>query len=350
MGASVSGAGVALEVLCDPAPSELGPNAERMLESLGGPALIRVTGRRSARSRVVVTLLHGNEPSGAEAVHAWLLDHRQPAVDAVFILASVDVALQPPRFSHRMLPGVRDLNRCFDGPFDDRPGALAQEILQAIAAAQPECVVDVHNNTGHNPPYAIGTAIEASRLGLAAIFARRFIHSDLRIGSLMEAVVDVPCVTIECGRAGDPAAAAIALQGIDRLMQLPDLETLAESVGEIEILESMVRVRALDGVRLTMSDARNPDVDLTISHDIDRHNFQLIEDDTVLGWVDSAARWPVEACNADGRDCSRELFTIDNAGHLRSRGSWIPIMMTTDPVVARQDCLFYVVDRRSAPF
>ncbi len=335
-----------LRFLSNPLPSELGATAEEMLERLQGPTAIRVTGRDPSRCRAVVTLLHGNEPSGSEAVHRWLREGIEPAVDALFIVASVRTALSEPRFSYRMLPGARDLNRCFLGPFDDRPGKVAKEILAAIVQASPECVVDIHNNTGHNPPYAIGTEIEAQRLGVAAIFARRFIHSDLRIGSIMEAIDVAPCVTVECGRSGDPAAAETAYHGISRLMRLDSIADSDAPIDDIEILESMVRVRALDGIELTMSDARNPDVDLTISHDIDRHNFQLIEDDTVLGWVAPRAGWPLEATDSGGDDRSRNLFAIDESGRLRSRGSWIPIMMTTDPVIARQDCLFYVVERR----
>lgn len=335
-----------IRVLCDPTPVDLGTSAEAMLEEIGGPVLIRVTGRDPSRCRIVVTLLHGNEPSGAEAIHRWVQTRIEPAVDAVFIIASVETALSEPRFSHRMLPGVRDLNRCFSGPFDDPPGALAAAILRAIEEAGPECVVDVHNNTGHNPPYAIATEIEPARLGLAAVFARRYIHSDLRIGSIMEAVTQVPCVTVECGRSGDPQAVQVAFDGIDRLMRMERLPAPTDGFGDLEILESMVRVRACDGVRLTMSDARNPDADLTITHDIDRHNFEMLADETVLGWVGRDSEWPLEARGAGGVERSRELFTIDPDGHLRSRGSWIPIMMTTDPVIARQDCLFYVVERR----
>jgi hypothetical protein len=333
-----------LPLLVDPSPVEIGADLESMLESFGGPALIRVAGRDRSRCRLVVTLLHGNEPSGAAAIHSWLRAGETPAVDAVFIVASVAAALLEPRFSHRILPGTRDLNRSFLGPFDDASGRLAASILAAIEAARPECVVDVHNNTGHNPPYAIGTAIEPARLRLAAVFARRYIHSELRLGSLMEAVTAVPCVTVECGRAGDPEAARLARRGIDRLL---GADGLAESdCRGMEILESMVRVRAREGLRLAVSDARHPDADLTITHDVDRHNFATLADGTVLGWVEARVGWPLEARDALGRDRSRELFGIDADGRLRSRGSWVPIMMTTDPAIASQDCLFYVVERR----
>lgn len=338
---------VGLRLWRDPSPELIGGCAGEMLERLGGPALVRVSGRDDARCRVVVTLLHGNEPSGLEAVHAWLRTRRQPAVGAVFVIAAVAAALQEPRYSHRMLPGGRDLNRCFAGPFDDRDGALAAAILAEIETSAAECVVDIHNNTGHNPAYAIATRIAPHELRLASLFARRFVHSDLRLGSLMEAVTDIPCVTVECGRVGDPNAAEVARAGIDRLLSLDRLEAIGGPAPEMEILESLVRVRARAGVRLAIGGAAVVQADLTISSDIDRHNFTAIPAGTVLGWV-GGADWPIEACDATGRDIAADLFAVDGGALVAKRG-WIPIMMTIDPLIALQDCLFYIVARRTGP-
>ena len=46
--------------------------------------------------------------------------------------------------------------------------------------------------------------------------------------------------------------------------------------------------------------------------------------------------------NAEGDECSRALFVNDD-GVLRSRSARIPIMMTTNRVIAETDCLFYSV-------
>ena len=121
------------------------------LAELGSPSAILLPGHDSGRVRALTTLLHGNEPSGFRAVHRWLREERIPAVDTLLIVASVDSALAPPGFAHRMLPGRPDLNRCFLGPFDTPEARLAEEILRMLRKAHPEAVIDVHNNTGHNP-------------------------------------------------------------------------------------------------------------------------------------------------------------------------------------------------------
>jgi hypothetical protein len=100
-----------------------------------------------------------------------------------------------------------------------------------------------------------------------------------------------------------------------------------------------------EGVRLSVGDLADDSADVTIAANLDRHNFASLEAGTRLGWVDSSSGWPIVATDATGRDRSAELFAIVD-GELRSRGTWIPIMMTTDPAIAAQDCLFYIVRPR----
>ena len=110
---------------------------ESFLRGLDGPACLFLSGQDSGHTRALVTLLHGNEPSGAMALHRWLQSGQHPAVNVVCIVASVAAALAAPLFSHRMLPRARDLNRCFRPPFDDAQGALAEEILEILPASNP---------------------------------------------------------------------------------------------------------------------------------------------------------------------------------------------------------------------
>ncbi len=176
---------------------ELPPSSDRwptdleaFLRELRGPAWIVQPGRDRARHRVVATLLHGNEPSGTHAVLAWLRSGAVPAVDTSFFVASIAAALEPPAFSHRVLFGHRDLNRSFFPPFDGGEGALAEQVLRRIRGVAPEALVDIHNTTGATPPYGVGPKVDRARLALTALFAGRYVHSDLKLGALIEAVSD----------------------------------------------------------------------------------------------------------------------------------------------------------------
>ena len=315
-------------------------DATSWLRALGGPAAIRVPGRDRTRTRALTTLLHGNEPSGARALHAWLRRAETPAVDALLLVCNVEAALAPPTFAHRTLPGRRDLNRCFLGPFDDRDGRLAREILTALADARPEAVIDLHNNTGHNPPYGVGQRTDRATLRLVSLFADRLVRSRLRLGALMEALHDLPCATIEVGRSGDPAADAVALSGLERFLARDDLFA---GGGEplVQVLEMPMRAELRPGVRLAVAEAPHGDADLTLLADLDRHNFERVAAGTAIGWCPDG-RCPLVLRDERGADRSPEYFAAVG-GRLRTTRPLVPIMITTDPEIAAADCLFYVV-------
>ncbi len=326
-----------------PRASELPADALAFLGELSGPTAIHIEGRDPRRRRVATTLLHGNEPSGARAMHAWLREGAVPAVDALFVIANVEAALASPPFSHRSLPDRRDLNRCFLGPWADADERLAREILGVIRARPAEALIDLHNNTGHNPPYGVGVETTSEALQLVALFGDRFVWSHLTLGALMEAVRDLPSATVEVGRSGDPAADGVALRGLRSFLSADPLFT-AGARPEVRILTTPMRVCLRRGLSVAVAEegeGASSTADLTILADLDRHNFERVEAGTTLGYARGEG-WPLELIDEDGRDRATTYFSLEG-GVLRTRRPIIPIMITTDPRVAASDCLFYVV-------
>jgi hypothetical protein len=318
------------------------------LRALGGPALLRQPGRDRTRTRAVVTLLHGNEPSGVRAIHAWLRSGAMPAVDVIFVLGAVAAALEPPGFAHRQLPGKRDLNRCFRAPHEGAEGALAREILELLDIARPEALVDLHNNTGRSVPYGVGPRADAEELALVALFGDRYVHSDLELGALVEVAAEAfPSVVIECGRAGASAADAVALRGLERFLGATRLGA-GSAPPQVRVVTDPVRVEVVPGLRLALGEGPDAAADLTLAAEIDRHNFTRLEAGHVIGWLGPDAPWPIRAVGREGRDLSRELFEARD-GMLRTRRETIPIMITNDPGIAQSDCLFYIVRAAHAP-
>lgn len=335
-----------VRVIDAPRGAEVPPTVEAFLGSLGGPTLLRVAGRDRRRARALATLLHGNEPSGLRALHAWLRGEDVPAVDLVCFVANVWAARMAPGFAHRHLPGRPDWNRCFRAPFETLEGRIAHEALRLLREAAPDALLDVHNNTGHNPAYGVSVRADAASINLSALFGERLVVSDLRLGTLSEATADdFPTVTIECGRAGDPAADRAALEGLRRYAALERVETRHVAAERMQVLEEPVRVRVRSGIRFGFGDRARAELDFTISGDVDRHNFQTLLPGVPIGWVAPSAGWPVEAHGADGEEVSRDWFVLRD-GLLETRRATVPIMMTTDAAVAASDCLFYVVRER----
>lgn len=325
----------------DPDRNNIGSTVEEFLRWLEGPTAIWITGADTSRTRAYSTLLHGNEPSGVIALHRWLRAGETPAVNIVFFVGAVSAALAEPGFAHRMLPGRRDLNRCFAGPDDDDEGRLAAQLLRLVRSADCEALVDVHNNTGHNPPYGIATTLRAQSLSLVSLFANRCVHSDLNLGTLTEATGEIPSVAIEAGRSNTPEADAVALAGLERYVHRANLFHELDT-SDMRIYECPVQVRLSDGTRVKFSSEPSPDADLTLLPEVDAYNFDGADAGTLLGWVRDGVPWPLAASDANGCDVSRDHFEIRD-GMLLARLAILPIMMTTDQRIAHDDCLCYLV-------
>jgi len=320
------------------------PTAAEFLELLAEPTLISAKGHDTSRTRIVSTLLHGNEPSGLNAIRNWLSTGRIPAVNTLLFIGAVRTARRPPGFAHRFLPGRIDLNRCWFPPHVGRVGEFAGEVLRLFKEAQPESLIDLHNNTGHNPPYGVSPRVGSEERNLVAYFADRVVHTPLRLGTLVEATQDdFPSVTIECGRSGDPIADATALAGLERYLDDHRAEHLGANPPSMEVLTNPQRVTVRDGVDLAFGEGPVLDAEFTVARDIDRHNFERLEPGVPIGWLAEGAAWPIEVLGTDGRDLSRELFTLRDT-ILETRRAITPIMMTTNRRNAIDDCLFYVVD------
>ena len=164
----------------------------------------------------------------------------------------------------------------------------------------------------------------------------------------------VPSVVIECGRASDERADRVAHDGLVRFLTAESLAPEAlgsdrKRLDDLTVVAEPVRVclqpgRALRYGELSAGERPDAETDLMIDLDIDRHNFETVAPGTPLGWLHPDRPWPFVATRADGAEVSRDLLRADG-GRIEARRAFIPIMMTTDPEIAVQDCIFYAADR-----
>jgi hypothetical protein len=320
------------------------PDVDVLIDRLQGPTVVRVPGRDRLRVRVISGSIHGNEPSGARALHGLLrdvVDGFVPVTDLHLVFGALDAARLLPRFSHRMRPGQRDLNRCFRGPFDDDNGRIARAILDAVGDGRPvEAAVDIHNTTGHNPDFIIAGVVDDARAGLASLFSERYLAWRLQLGTFSEVLDERGLgITFECGRVNDPAADARALAGARRLASC---DTLPVGGRPRQLLRDPVRVRLVAGATVGFGSG---DHDLVLSADVDRHNFAVVDAGTVLGRLRAPGTRVLRVDGDDdshGTDISSALFAVEG-DRLVTRVPIVPIMMTTNAAVAMSDCLFYAV-------
>jgi Succinylglutamate desuccinylase / Aspartoacylase family len=336
-----------LKHFIDPAAAHIGDSVHAFLDFLGGPATILLTGEDSHRTRAFVTLLHGNEPSGLLALFRWLKSGRRPAINILCIIASVEAASSPPAFSQRMLESARDLNRCFNPPYDDFQGELAQSILEVLRRYKPEAVIDMHNTSGSGPAFAVATHMDQQHDALTSLFTERLVITSLKLGALMEISEHLsPTVTIECGGRQDEEAHAIAWDGLQRYFSRHQVLASEPTDWGLELLHNPVRLELSPGYTLCYAEQYSAKYDLSLPPSIEHLNSGITKKDTLLGWVDASetpSMTELFSCKNSREACVLKQLLYISDGKLLTCQDLKLFMITTNPLIAKSDCLFYAV-------
>jgi hypothetical protein len=331
-----------IRLLEDPDPNAFPDTVPEFVRALEGPTAMLLPGRDRSRCRAVVTLLHGNEPSGTIGLHHWLKNYRQPAVDILCVFGAVHAALHEELFRHRFIPGERDQNRCFLPPFrDDRPGRIAKALLELLDRFRPECLIDIHNTSGRSASFGVVTHEDPDHETLVAMFTNRLMITDIRIGGLMEISGQrFPAVTVECGGARESASHQVAIRGLARYLFQERLTQPPEQAVQMDVYNHPVRLELQPDCRLAYADRPQPDTDLTVPTDIENLNFGVVGPDRPLAWLGAHGMARLRVRDSSGRN-QIERFFRNRSGRLHAAMPLKLFMVTTNPTIARSDCLFY---------
>ncbi len=325
----------------NPDAREIPADFEAFLHRLGGPTLISLDGEKRGRTRALATLLHGNEPSGAKALHQWLLSGRRPRVPVICLVGAVHTALYEEPFRHRFIPGQRDLNRCFRPPFDDAPGHIAAHFLEILDKYRPECLLDIHNTSGSSPAFGVTTRLDDIHEAIVSRFSHRLVVTDIFLGALME-ISGRPCpaVTVECGGARDPASDRTAADGLEKYFMDDDLLVVPASRQTMDLYHHPVRLELEPGAAIGYADEPLPGIDVTVSTDVEQLNFGSVDPSTPLAWLGPRGTAALRVRDGAGRDVFAQFFNIrENRLYASQRVKLF--MVTTNPAIAASDCLFY---------
>ena len=329
-----------LNILNNPKGS-IPPRIEDFLESLAGPTIIHLSGLDASRVRVLVTLSHGNEPSGLRAIHRWMQEKTRPSVDIVIILGAVKAALTDPIFYYRHLPSQRDLNRCFSPPYpsQDPQGQLAKKIVEHIRSLKPEAVVDMHNTSGSSRPFAVTCSDDSQHLALAGLFVDTVLMTRLRVGSLMEQELGSPLVTIEVGGSKNPDSARVAWEGVQRYFLDQNLYTPKDTP---TLLNNPLRLEICSQCRIDYAAAALEQFDLTVREDIEKFNFTPIDTNEMIGWMGDEELTHIQVLKEGQISSPKEFFEV-REGKIYPKCPMQLFMATTRADIAATDCLFYFI-------
>ncbi len=327
-----------------PQPSQIGNNHLEFLHILGSPTWITVDGIDRTRQRAIVTLLHGNEPSGLKAVHRFLKSGVKPATNLGIFIVSVDAALHPPIMSHRFLPEEEDFNRCFQNEVSTNQEVLAEAIIKTLRDYTPEAIIDAHNTSAHSEPFAVAVSDHQFVQQVSQMFTRRLVVMDISLGTLIEQNLDCPAVTVEFGGFLDPRADQLAWDTIENFINRRHL--FDNEISMMQILKHPLRLEIKETSRIHYSASVQDEADITIINTIDQMNFLHVDPGTALGWLGAEHLSALRVMDQQGTDICCHLFA-ENEGFLINQVPMTLFMATTDPYIATRDCLLYLCpDRR----
>ena len=316
---------------------------EQVLANLGKPTLIRIPGTDgSPRARFISCLLHGNEDSGYHAVLELLRTGARYPFDLWIFIGNVAAASRDGWFAHRYLDGEEDFNRVWGREDPTTPmRVIADAVVAELGAADLDATVDLHNNTGENPYYAVLPNRTDAAVALALTCVDRIVEWRLRAYSLIEQFsLRCPTVAVECGLPLRPRNHAFALGVLHRFLAAPSFER-TEAV-PLALLRLAYRVSVRPEVEFTFDSALDNGYELALRPGLDGQNFGMLLAGTELGKVREGAPVPLEALDLSGHDVTQRLFEIRPGGRLVIREDVTPVMMTRNALQTRRDCLFYV--------
>jgi hypothetical protein len=308
---------------------------------LRGPSLFRIPGR-DAEPVFVSVLLHGNEDTGWQAIQALLRDcrgaiHHRPLT---LFVGNIEAA----RARVRTLPQQEDFNRAWPGT--ERPDTpiahLMRTVVEIVRSQKPFASIDIHNNSGHNPHYACVDNLAEPHLQLARLFSRTVVYFELPVGVQSAALAKIcPAVTVECGRSGDPANAAHAVELIRAALTMQHLPDHAVPEGDIDLMQTFAVIKVPPDASFSYDGS---DADFRLRGDLDRLNFSELEPGSLLGALGNGHHRRLTVQSADGDAADADYFDY-TGGEIRLSRCAVPAMLTLDPAAVRLDCLGYLMHR-----
>jgi hypothetical protein len=287
----------------------------------------------------VSVLIHGNETVGWEALkrlQVWMADHPLPRSILIFI-GNVRAAER----GVRMMPDRPDYNRIWragDTPEHD----LAARVTAMVRDARPFAAIDLHNNTGANPHYALVHHDRPEDLQLISLFSPHAMMTNNPPGTCSEAMsAFCPAITAECGHSGiaanEDAAFNLVLDALhlDHWRGAPDLE--------MDLYTVRGRVLIDPSARMVFEHGAPGDVEFPAS--LEKWNFFDRPAGSTFARILNGNN-PVRVTTETGEDVTDDCFRRDGDRLILTR-DFTPVMLTTNETAIRADCLGYLMEKRA---
>ena len=311
------------------------------------PTLIHLKGGKTPALFISI-LLHGNEFSGLQIMQEILKKYqitggyKLPRSIWLFV-GNVDAA----QMGVRVRDGQIDFNRAWPGtPEPDSDTAiLIQEVMDTITKEELFASIDLHNNTGQNPPYGCISVVNEKNKYLSSFFNHiAMVFQSPKGVSTMAFDNICPAITLECSTPGNVPAIKRAFELIDDLMHMDHFPEKPLPAHDLQLVKNSATVKVNENITFCFEDEEYSDslgYDLTLVKNFDHHNFTLLEKNEVFAY--SKIDKPFLVISPTGQDITGEIIQNIN-GEISLKNALMPAMISMDKKIVLQDCLCYLLE------
>lgn len=318
-------------------PDLAGIEAHQVRRIFPESTLIALGGRHTP-PLFVAALIHGNETVGWEALkqlQVWMADHPLPRSLLIFI-GNVHAAER----QIRMVPGRPDYNRIWrDG--DTAEHDLAARVTKIVREAKPFAAIDLHNNTGANPHYALVHHERPDHLQLTSLFSPNAMLTHNPPGTCSEAMsAFCPAITAECGHSGVVANEEAAFNLVLDVLHLDHWRGAPDRPLDVYTVTGAIMIDP--GTRIVFKHGAEGDVEFPAT--LEKWNFFHRPAGSTFARILNGGD-PVRVVTETGEDVTGRCFSREG-GRLILKRAFTPAMLTTDQAAIRDDCLGYLMEKK----
>jgi len=307
------------------------------------PTLVHLKGDKEPPLFISI-LLHGNEFSGLQIMQEILKKYQEdgsyhlPRSIWLFV-GNVEAA----SLGLRRQDDELDFNRAWPGtPHPDAPTSrLISEVMEKITQNALFAALDLHNNTGTNPPYGCISVVNEKNKYLSSFFNHigMVFHTPKGVSTMAFDEI-CPAITLECSTPGNPLGIEKAVALIDDLMHMDHFPDRALPQHDLQLVRNSAVLKIAEGVTFGFEEEQG-EFELTLIDNFDCHNFTRLEKGEVF--AHTTIDKPLIARAEDGTDITDDVL-INDHGALSLKKPLMPAMITLDKRIILQDCLCYLLE------
>ena len=307
------------------------------------PTLVHLKGEKSPALFISI-LLHGNEYSGLMIMQEILKKYKEPQGYALprsiwLFVGNVEAASQ----GLRRLDHELDFNRAWPGTTEpDAPTSkLISEVMEKITEDELFAAIDLHNNTGKNPPYGCISVVNEKNKYLSSFFNHiaMVFHTPKGISTMAFDAV-CPAITLECSTPGNQLGIEKAVALVDDLMHMDHFPDKPLPSHDLQLVKNSAVLKIAENVHFGFEN-EGENFDLILVDNFDRHNFTRLETSEVF--AHTTLDKPIVATLEDGTDVTEALIRNHN-GAISLKKPLMPAMISLDKRIIVQDCLCYLLE------